>query len=375
MDIAALLNPVNDELRPTTIPEYLPFPITCPQTPHPERLIRDQRRDILLMRSLGFTYKQIASHLNVTERAVAYSCKKMKATPQHKNAGRPARLQQNEVDKIIDFMRQSRRTRQMTANQLAFELFPDGDVSGSMVDAALKKRGYNRRIALRKPALTPAHRRARLKWVEEHVNWTIKQWEGILWSDKTWVTSGQHRKAYVWRLDNEVYEDSCLVDKIQRKQAWMFWGSFHGDSKGPCQFWDRNEMGTISAHTYCSYVLPLLVDYFAKMKKKGVQLIYQQDGASSHTANSTKTAFKRMGISTCAWPAKSPDLNPIETLWNIMKDWIAKHYPEYSSNAQYNRRVVTAAWDAIGQDTLRSLLATIKQRYQDIIDTKGSYTH
>src|SRR4051812_10082312 len=65
-------------------PEYLPFPITCPQTPHPERLIRDQRRDILLMRSLGFTYKQIASRLDVTERAVAYSCKKMKATPQHK---------------------------------------------------------------------------------------------------------------------------------------------------------------------------------------------------------------------------------------------------------------------------------------------------
>ncbi|RMZ91749.1 hypothetical protein DV736_g995, partial [Chaetothyriales sp. CBS 134916] len=60
------------------------------------RLNRDQRRDILLMRSLGYTYEKIAAHLNVTCRAVQYTCIKNDPTPQHKRAGRRRKLASKE---------------------------------------------------------------------------------------------------------------------------------------------------------------------------------------------------------------------------------------------------------------------------------------
>jgi transposase len=53
-----------------------------------------------------------------------------------------------------------------------------------------------------------------------------------------------------------------------------------------------------------------------------------QDNAPRHTAGITREDLLERGIYPIFWPAFSPDLNPIETIWNRMKDWIAKHYPE-----------------------------------------------
>lgn len=58
-----------------------------------------------------------------------------------------------------------------------------------------------------------------------------------------------------------------------------------------------------------------------------------------------------------------------------MKDWIAKHYPQYKPNKKYNRQVVTEAWNAVGSDIFARQLRTMRARCEAIIKVEGGYTH
>jgi transposase len=82
--------------------------------------------------------------------------------------------------------------------------------------------------------------------------------------------------------------------------------------------------------------------------------------------------MRERGIYPIFWPPFSPDLNPVETVWNKMKDWIAKYYPEMMSYDEL-RVVVKAVWDAFPAEELEALIRELPEHCRIVIDKEGIF--
>lgn len=113
-----------------------------------------------------------------------------------------------------------------------------------------------------------------------------------------------------------------------------------------------------------NHVLQLL----AANDEQPIQFV--QDNSSVHTARIVQEWFEEFPqIERINWPAKSPDLNPIENLWaHTIRDW-----PTNLNRRDMLRQHVQARWDNITRDYCASLVHSMEQRLNDVIAAGGYY--
>lgn len=136
----------------------------------------------------------------------------------------------------------------MSWRRLASGPFKDLKVSASLIQRAMRDRGYKRYIAIQH-VLSQVNKGKRLKFAHDHIHWTSEDWSQVLFSDETWVTGDHHRKTHVTRRADELFAPTCIRSRVQRRPGWMFWGSYHGSIRGPAVTWEKS-WGTIHKSSY-----------------------------------------------------------------------------------------------------------------------------
>jgi len=169
----------------------------------------------------------------------------------------------------------------------------------------------------------------------------------------------------------------------------MFWGSFSGQlGLGPALFWEKN-WGSINSVSYIEHILPQMANWIryklsivpynntklTKNLRQHPELTLMQNNASSHGSKATRAALQDLGITACSWPAFSPNLNPIESLWDLIKNWIADNYVmEDLKDYKVLRKALTEAWNSITEAQLDHLIDSMHARCEAVIAANGMQT-
>lgn len=129
---------------------------------------------------------------------------------------------------------------------------------------------------------------------------------------RQWITIHNVESQDTWSL-------------LRRKPTgWMFASVFAGRQKGPGHFWEK-EWGGITAEKYQRYFLPLVHQFYYGTYNPPASS-FMHDNAPAHSARTTIAALNSMGIPLLKWPARSPDLNPIENVWAEMKNYVEARF-------------------------------------------------
>ncbi|GFS48091.1 histone-lysine N-methyltransferase SETMAR [Trichonephila clavipes] len=114
---------------------------------------------------------------------------------------------------------------------------------------------------------------------------------------------------------------------------------------------------------------PLLEECFPN----GEPYIFMQDGAPCHTARSIKAFLAVQNIPLLDWPCNSPDMNPIENVWELMKREVAKDV--ITNKTQLLERIIHM-WNHHPQmqETVQSCIDSMPRRIEALIAAKGGST-
>ena len=101
--------------------------------------------------------------------------------------------------------------------------------------------------------------------------------------------------------------------------------------------------------------------------------IFQHDGARCHTAKSVQQWLQEQGVEVLEpWSGNSPDLNPIENCWDVVKNKVRSHKP--SSHAELIKTIKQVWTQQISATYCEKLVTSMPRRIQAILKAKGKHT-
>ncbi len=218
-----------------------------------------------------------------------------------------------------------------------------------------------------KPLLNQRQRQKHLTWAVEKKNWTVAQWSKVLFSDESkFCISFGNQGPRVWRKSGEAQNPCCLKSSVKFPQSVMIWAAMSSAGVGPLCFLKSTVNAAIYQEILEHFMLPSADKLYGD-----ADFIFQQDLAPAHTAKGTKSWFNDHGVTVLDWPANSPDLNPIENLWGIVKRKMRDTRP---NNADDLKAAIKETWASIPPQQCHKLITSMPRRIEAVIKAKGAPT-
>ena len=284
---------------------------------------------------------------------------------QRKNCGRKLKLTPRHL-RLIEIA--IRRSPTKSSRKLKMELNNTGvDIGDSTLRRYLKRMGLVSRFAARKPLLTRRHRALRLAFARKYVNEGREFWSKVLFTDETRIAiRNDCSKTRLRRRTGERLH--FITPTVKHPPAVMMWGAFEANGVGRIRFLEKNE--TCNSAWYLK-VLREQVKWSANSLFGGTFYL-QDDGAPCHRSKIVKDFVRHQGWKTLDWPPQSPDLNPIENLWGLLKKKVWSH--NFNSTTELKARIISVWNYGLENELLEKLVFSMTDRLRAVVKAGGGPT-
>ncbi len=220
-------------------------------------------------------------------------------------------------------------------------------ISEQTVRNRLREAHLHARLPHRGLDLTAVRHRNRLEWANAHIRWRLALWRSDLFMDESrfslYRADGRQR---VWNCVGERFADVNVVDQVARGGSGLWAGICYGQ-----QTQVHIIDGILNAPRYRDEILRLIVVPYIHNH----HLMLQHYNARPHVARICTQFLEAEKISVLAWPAYSPDMSPIEHVWDALDRRIRQRVP-VPANIQQLPTAIEEEWTNIPQSTTWSTL-------------------
>lgn len=249
-------------------------------------------------------------------------------------------------------------------------------VSTETVRRALRFAGLGAIEKEEKPLLRSANVKKRLAWCKQHRDWTVDDWKRVIWTDETKINRfNSDGRQWAWIRSGEQLQNHHVKLTVKHGGgSIMLWSAITYAGVG----WMCKIDGNMDKTLYKEILqdeLEQTIDF--TMEKLGLrrdQVIFQQDNDPKHTSKLVKEYLQDQSYQVMEWPPQSPDLNPIENMWALLKRRLNEYETATKGMSELYERVTEVWYDHVKPEECQKVIESMPRRIEACIKAKGKWT-
>ncbi|GFW08746.1 transposable element Tcb1 transposase [Trichonephila clavipes] len=202
-------------------------------------------------------------------------------------------------------------------------------------------------------------RAARLKWCQEHGNWTVSDWDNVMFTDVSrFALEPDDKRIRIGRTQGKRNQPQNITEHHAfRGGSIMVWAGISLGYRTDLRIFKR---GSVTAVRYRDEILEPIVSLYAAIV--GPTFALMDDNARSHRADIVDDYLESEGIARMAWPTYSPDFNPIENLWDALGRAISSRFSPLDTLMELET-ALQEEWRLLNSAVVDHLIESIVRRY------------
>lgn len=258
------------------------------------------------------------------------------------------------------------RKKSITALSKEFVTSAGENISRFTIRRRLGEQGLRSYRCRKVPMLSKVNKCKRVAWCKKYEKLDFGT---VVWSDESRFCLVSDRPQTCIRRRGEEFLPECTQKTVKGNEGIMVWGCFSKSGIGELCLIPKGQ--TVNAAKYRDILSNSLLPSLESLHRNG-EYVFQQDNAPCHTARTVWTWFEDNNVVVMEdWPPQSPDLNPIENLWDHVERQIQN---VVFKNLEELWNKVREVWYSIPQDFINKLVDSMKRRISACSQNKGGHT-